>query len=126
MSAAEENTQQTQKPYNLEPNAEAALAYLLGALTGIPVLLVEKENQFVRFHAMQSVIFTLSLVVLSVVNGVMLSIPILNILWGIGMAFIYLGVVIVWIMLMWKAYNHEEWELPYIGKIARDQLKNFK
>lgn len=121
MSAAE-NTQQ--KPYNLEPNAEAALSYMLGALTGIPVLLLEKENQFVRFHAMQSVVFTIGLVILGVINGVMLSIPILNILWGIGIAFVYLGIVIVWLMLMWRAYNHQEWELPYLGKIARDQMKN--
>jgi uncharacterized membrane protein len=32
------------------------------------------------------------------------------------------GLFLVWIMLMWKAYNKEEYELPYIGKMAKEQV----
>src|SRR5207248_7890986 len=38
----------------LEANLAAALSYLVGFVTGIIFLLIEKDNKFVRFHAMQS------------------------------------------------------------------------
>ena len=38
------------------PKLMGALAYLLGPITGILFLLMEKGNKFVRFHAMQSTI----------------------------------------------------------------------
>ena len=40
----------------LEPNLAAALAYLAGPFSGILILLVERANNFVRFHAWQSII----------------------------------------------------------------------
>jgi hypothetical protein len=40
----------------LEPNVAGLLCYLVGWITGLVFILIEKENQFVRFHAMQSII----------------------------------------------------------------------
>ena len=53
----ENNEKKYKKPYNLEPNVEAALSYLIPPLTGIPVFIMEKENKFVCFHAFQSILF---------------------------------------------------------------------
>ncbi len=46
----------TKTSLGLEENIEGVLCYLLGFITGIAFYLLEKENKFVRFHAMQSII----------------------------------------------------------------------
>ena len=93
-----------------------ALAYLLGPITGILFLLMEKGNKFVRFHAMQSTILFGGLFVVNIVLG---FIPILG--WLVSLALSIIAFVL-WLVLMWRAYNGEEYEVPYIGKIAREQM----
>ncbi len=117
-----ENTKETQtpveKPYKLDANIEAMLCYLpfISLFTSIGVLMMEKENKFVRFHAIQGVLFSLVYVVLSM--GFTLTfvlaflVPLLN-----------LAAFVVWMLMIYKTYNNEEYELPVLGKIARDQLK---
>lgn len=110
------------KPYDLEPNVEAALSYLLPPFTGIAVYMMEKENKFVRFHAMQSILLGIAAFVLSatakalvvVLIGFVL-IPIVNV-----------AVLLAWLFIMWKAYENEEFELPFIGKLAREQVNSSK
>ena len=83
----------------MKPNVAALLSYLAGILTGIIFYLLEKENKFVRFHAMQSIIVFGAFFVLNIVLG---FIPV------IGWSLIPLvGVVqlILWIILMVKAYK---------------------
>ena len=101
----------------LDSNLAGALAYLMGFITGIIFLLVEKEDKFVRFHAMQSIIvFGAVFIAATVIN----IIPILGQLISV---LISLGSVVLWVMLMVKAYQGEEWEVPYLGKIAREQVQ---
>ena len=57
------------KPYDLEPNVEAALAYFIPPFTGIIIYIFEKKNRFVRFHAFQSILFGISAFVLSSIAG---------------------------------------------------------
>ena len=111
----------------IEPNVAAALAYILGLITGILFLVLEKENRYVRFHAAQSIAVSVILIVISVgvsiVSGVLAFIPILG--WlvvflltvGLGLA-----TFVLWLMLMWKAYQGEEWELPVAGGFARRMM----
>lgn len=112
------NKQMSQKPYNLEPNVEAALSYFLTPITGVVVFLLEPNNKFVRFHAMQSIIFGIAWMGAYFISGALTAILIGVLLLPI----VTLGGFVIWLMLMWKAYNNIEWELPYIGKIARDQI----
>ena len=49
----------------LDENVEALLSYILGWVTGIVFLVIEKNSKFVRFHAMQSTITFLGFTVLS-------------------------------------------------------------
>jgi len=101
----------------LEPNVAAALSYVLGAISGIIFLLIEKEDKFVRFHAWQSVALSVVLMIASAVSRI---IPvfgwILNSLWG-------LAAFILWIVLMYKAYSKEEFQLPVVGGFAKNQVK---
>ena len=50
----------------LDANVAAALSYLVGFVTGIIFLLVEKENRFVRFHAMQSTLLFAGIVAVDI------------------------------------------------------------
>jgi len=101
----------------LQSNIAGALAYFLGPITGILFLLIEKENKFVRFHAMQSILTFGGIFVLNIVLG---FIPILG--WIAG-SLVSLVSLILWIFLMYKAFNNEEYELPVIGDLARKQVE---
>jgi|SRR5687768_6007967 len=101
----------------LDTNLVAALAYLAGFVTGIVLLIVEKNSRYVRFHAMQSTVFFVAVLVISVVIN---SIPLLG-------AFLYAfllfpAVVIIWLVLMFKAYNGERFKLPVAGDFAEKQI----
>ncbi len=104
----------------LQPNIAGALAYFLGPVTGILFLLIEKENKFVRFHAMQSVLTFGGLFVLNIVLG---FIPLLG--WMAGTLLSLVGLVL-WLFLMYQAFNNKEYELPVIGDIARKQVEKIK
>jgi uncharacterized membrane protein len=99
-----------------DANVAAALSYLVGFVTGIIFLLVEKENKFVRFHAMQSTLVFIGIVAVDILLQI---VPILG-------ALIVIFVVIpasalLWLLLMYKAYQGEEFKLPLVGQMAADR-----
>jgi uncharacterized membrane protein len=96
----------------MQANAEALLSYLIGFITGIIFYIIEKENKFVRFHAMQSIITFGFFFVLGLILGV---IPVIG--WVL-MPILLLTEVILWIVLMIKAYQGENFKLPIAGDIA--------
>jgi uncharacterized membrane protein len=103
---------------NFEPNVIAAFAYLFPFITGVAFFLMEKENKFVKFHAVQSVMFWLAVVILgSFVDVFQQLIYIVGYLFG---TVLKIGTLSLWLYLMWKAYNKTEFELPYLGKMAKD------
>jgi uncharacterized membrane protein len=101
-------------------NLLAAASYLLGFVTGIIILLVEKQNKFVRFHAMQSTILFGGIFVINIFLG---FIPILGWLTGLLLSFI---AFILWIVLMWKSFQGEMYKVPYVGELAEKQLAKMK
>ena len=96
----------------MQPNVAALLSYLVGFITGIIFYVIEKENKFVRFHAMQSIVTFGFLFVLGFILGV---IPIIG--WVL-MPVLWIVEVILWIVLMVKAYQGEKFTLPIAGDIA--------
>lgn len=109
---------QTEKTASgFDANTAAALSYFLGFVTGAIFLVIEKRNRFVRFHALQSVIFFGIAVALQVL---LREVP------GIGFI-LFLFVVfpvsaIVWLLMMYKAYQGEEYKLPLVGRWAADRI----
>lgn len=93
-------------------NLNAAATYVLGWITGLLFLLIEKKDDFVRFNAAQSVIVFGALTVLSMV-------PVVG--WVVS-PFLFLGGVVLWVFLMVKAYQGEKVMLPLVGTYA-EQLK---
>lgn len=98
-------------------NLMGAAAYLLGFITGIIFLLVEKQSKFVRFHAMQS---TMVFGGIFVANFALGFIPILG--WIVGLLLTFAS-FILWIVLMWKAFQGEMYKVPFFGDKAEEQLK---
>ena len=109
---------------SLAPNVAGALAYVLGIITGVIFLVIEKENRFVRFHAAQSIAVTIVLIVvsvgLSVLSTVLAFVPILGwivaLLLSVGLFF---ATFVLWVLLMWRAYQGREWDVPVAGGLAR-------
>jgi uncharacterized membrane protein len=100
----------------LDANLAAALTYLLGFVTGIAFLLLEKENRFVRFHAFQSVLAFGGITLLWVLLN---AVPILGFV--LGVLVIIPASAIIWLVLMFKAYQGEEFKLPIVGPIAAER-----
>jgi len=100
----------------INENIAGLLCYVLGWVTGIVFLVLEKENKFVRFHAMQSLATFLSLFVITMVLGI---IPILG--WIISTLLWILG-LILWLLLMYKAFKGEMFKLPVAGDFAEKQI----
>lgn len=99
-----------------DANVAAALTYLVGFVTGIIFLLVEKDNKFVRFHAMQSTLLFLGIVAVDILLQL---VPIIG---ALVVVFIVIPVsAILWLLLMYKAYQGEEFKLPLVGQMAADR-----
>jgi len=100
---------------SLEPNIAAGLSYIFGWVTGLVFFLLEKQNRFVRFHAMQSIIlsvaFTVLWIFLGMVSAVLPFFSYLNDLVGLGM-------FVTVIILLVNAFQGKYLKLPVIGDYA--------
>ncbi len=101
----------------MSENVEGLLCYLIGWVTGVFFLIIEKKSRFVKFHALQAIIAFLPLFVL---RYLVVYIPAIGTIlsWIIGV-----GVFLLWLLCMYKAYNNEYFKLPIAGKLAEQQLK---
>ena len=99
----------------LNKNTAGALSYVLGPITGVIFLILEKDS-YVRFHAMQSVVVFVALFVLQVLLGITIVlaalVPLVSIL-----------SFVLWLLLIYKAWQGEEWEVPVLGTYARKFVK---
>jgi len=114
----------------LTENVAGALCYLAGLITGIIFLVVAPYNasRTVRFHAFQSIFFNIAWIGLWIVemilSAALAAIPVLG--WIISLLLwvaLLLGGFIVWLLLMWKAYNGDRLVLPVIGPLAEQQAR---
>ena len=113
----------------LPSNVAAALASI-PLFGGLIFYILEKEDRFVRFYAMQSIIFGgLCLMLLALgraLTVVAWSIPIASVvfgpLWSFVFAIVKLGLVVLTVIAMAKAFGGVRWEIPFAGPIARRQV----
>jgi uncharacterized membrane protein len=96
----------------LKKTTSGALAYVLGPITGVIFLIIDKDP-FVRFHAMQSIVVFVGLFILQ---------------WILGFTIVLLPLVpivgilsfVLWLILIYKAWQGQEWQVPFFGKIAKN------
>jgi uncharacterized membrane protein len=103
----------------LAENVAGLLCYVLGWLTGIIFILIDKRP-FVRFHAAQSIVVFGALTVLRIGLGIIIGIGgfVGFGLWALISMVLGLVGVILWIFLMIKAYQHELFRVPIAAPIA--------
>ena len=110
----------------LPPNVAAGCSVVLTWITGLIFLALEKRNSFVRFWAMQAVFFgiaaTIVGIVMFVIGMVLVHIPLIGSLWVLVSILIRLGFLAVWVFMLYKAFTGKTWEIPVLGKMARDQV----
>lgn len=96
-------------------NVLGLLAYAAGFLSALIILVLEQKNTFIKFHAYQSIFFSLTWIVTIVVLGIL---PVIGPVFG---TLVNLVFFVVWILLMLKAYQGERFRLPVIGDWAENQ-----
>jgi uncharacterized membrane protein len=108
----------------LTDNLAGALCYLFGLVTGIIFLALApyNQNRMIRFHAWQSILLTVAWIglwiLLTIISTIMnvfalVLIPVFLLLPLAGF--------VLWLFLMWRAYNNQPFRLPVIGDFAEKQ-----
>ena len=113
----------------LTENVAAALCYFLGLITGILFLVLEpySRSKTIRFHAFQSIFLNVAMIVVMIALTIVFSI--LRAILPFGMWFlfslidlvIWLGFMVLWLFLMFKAYQNQKLVIPIIGQLAEKQ-----
>jgi len=101
----------------LEANVAGLLCYVLGWISGLVFILIEKENKFVRFHAIQSIIVFGAITVASIIFRWM---PFIGSILNLLLSFLAL---VLWIVLLVKAYQGIMYKLPWAGNLAEKLVK---
>jgi uncharacterized membrane protein len=110
----------------LAPNVGALLCYVpccIGLIFSIVVAIVEKQSRFLRFHAFQSLLLHAALVVCWVgltILGFILGAIHLGLIMIPVQLLVGLAVLGLHVLLMIKAYNNEQYELPTLGAMAKN------
>lgn len=117
----------------LQENMAGALCYAVGLITGIIFLVLApyNQNRKIRFHAFQSIFFNVVWIILYWVIGIVIGAmgfhllgALMAILTSLVWLVIGLGGFLLWLVLMYKAYNNTPLVLPVIGPIAQKQADN--
>ena len=96
----------------LEANVAGLLCYVLGWVSGLVFFLIERDSKFVRFHALQSIYVFGTLTVAWIVLG---WIPVLGVVFRVLTG---LFAIILWIILIIKAYQGEMFKVRWAGDSA--------
>ena len=96
----------------LDANVAACLSYVFGFITGILFYVLEKENKFVKFHAMQSIVVFGFFFVLNII------LPFIPIIGWILLPITWVASFVLWVILLIKAYQGERFKLPVAGDKA--------
>ena len=114
-------------------NVAGLLCYILWPVACIIFLLVGpyNRNRFVRFHAFQAAFLGLAGILVAmallIVTSILSLIPLLGWLMSSLVWMVYgTGLLVLAIVLMYKAYNGEQYRLPVIGELAVRQAENLQ
>ena len=96
----------------LDENVAGLLCYVLGWISGLVFFLLETENKFVRFHAIQSIL------VFGVLNIALIVLRWIPFIGGVFSGLIWVLWVVLLIILMIRAYQGVKFKLPWSGDLA--------
>ena len=107
----------------MDEKVAGLLCYVLGWVTGLIFYFIDKRP-YVRFHAAQSIVVFGGLHILSIVVGMFFGFSLLaGGLSGFSIGYAFYGLVnvivlILWILLMVKAYQGERFRVPIAADLA--------
>lgn len=112
------------------PSNVAATLACIPLVGGIIFYVLEKQDSFVRFYAMQSIIFggawILFGIVYSIAHAILTPIPAIGLVFAIILwiiwALISIAFLVIFIVTIVKAFTGVRWEIPYIGPMATKQV----
>ncbi|HEY0657137.1 MAG TPA: DUF4870 domain-containing protein [Pyrinomonadaceae bacterium] len=113
----------------LDANVGAMLCYLplcgISLIYSIIVLVTDKTNKTVRYHAFQSLLLTgvyiVGIIAVAIVGGALVAVTgsgILGSLVGLLYTALVIGFIIVMVWGCVKAYQNQNFRLPVIGDMA--------
>ena len=108
--------------FGLDENIAGALSYVFAFFSGLVVLVLEKDNKFVRFHALQSTIWFLFLCIVSWVLGIFTRIWLIGFIIGIAHSLVGIIALASWVYLIYMAYKGSMFKLPIIGDVVWAQV----
>ena len=108
---------------SVQRRSVAALSYVMGFVTGIVVLMVEPNDKFIRFHAMQSTLTTGTLFILNFALGLLFSrfgiFSFLSTISGLVIWVIIFGIIV---LCFYRAKQGRVYKLPYFGNWAEKKV----
>ncbi|HLK34921.1 MAG TPA: DUF4870 domain-containing protein [Terriglobales bacterium] len=106
----------------MSDNVIGMLAYVT-IIPAIIFLVMEpyNRNRFVRFHAFQSIFFCVACIALSIVMSIIGMVPMVGLITLFIWPLIGLGFLVLWVILLLKAYQGQMWKLPFIGDLSEKQ-----
>jgi uncharacterized membrane protein len=107
----QQNQQAQAQRSGLQENVAALLCYTFLGITGFIFLLLEKENRFVKFHALQAVFVFIPIYTINIILGFLPG------GWLLSSLLIVLVVGLIVFMCV-KAYQKEKYKLPIVGDLA--------
>lgn len=102
----------------LDPNVAGTLSYVLGWVTGLIFFLIEERDEFIRFHAMQSIVTFGAVTAAHIALGFLRSVPYAGVPFAVLQPIAALLTFVLWVVLMVKAYQREWYKLPWAGDLA--------
>ena len=109
----------------LQENVAGLLCYILGWVTGLIFLLIDKRP-FVKFHAAQSIAMSIGVIVLYIALAIFMGVLHVMHIFFLGLLIypiLWLALFLLWIFVMYKAYQHEKYKLPIIGNLVEGVVK---
>lgn len=113
----------------IQANLAGALAYIGGLITGVLFLVLDpyKQDRFVRFHAFQSIFFNIAWIGLWIawtIVGLILGAATKGLFFLIQLPInlaLMVGGFVLWVYLMYTAYQGRTVKLPFVGPLAEKQ-----
>jgi uncharacterized membrane protein len=106
----------------IKENIAGVLCYLFAPITSIIFLVLEKSSDFVKFHAMQSLILIAGLYVGGIIFSILAVIPVLGVIFNILSYICYLLGFVCWIIGIINAAQNKKFKFPIVGDIAESMV----
>ncbi len=117
---------------NMDPKTAAGVSYILTWLTGLIIFVMEKQNRFVRFHALQAILLGVTATVVSIAFYIVIFILLIiaaaansNFLAGLFGLLLLLGFLVIgvggfigWLLGLINAFQGKYFKLPVLGNWA--------